>query len=331
MRTPNKWLLEIAEDRAIGTCLIRVDGGRIPGLSFGHLNRCLTLSASLKKAFGTQCRFLMKNIPDGVEYARKSNQIVNTFPEDYSIESEDKLIVDHAEEICADLVIVDLPYKELNISCFQQLKRKQIKSMFIDDSRFINPGADIYMNTSILATKNFDMSTASDTKLLLGPQFFIFDNTLTTTKIELDKDKKNIVLSFGGSDPKDLTGHAVKILLKQKWENTVFRIILGPGYGNAKAIIKSISGREHSFKIIDAPKNIIPYFIKADLVICAGGRTMYELIYLNCKFLPIGSIEWETDAIKQFVKEGLVEMAIPLWSSTQFRTALDTLKMVGYH
>ena len=305
------------------TCLFRVDAGNRKGLSFGHLSRCMILSKILKDLFCTESIFLMKDISEGVLHARRKGCHVAFFPEQAGPEQEMKALFDLADQITPDLFIMDLPNTRLDTRIFDQIKKRSIRSICIDDFRFKNPGADIVFNSSILAPVKFKKGRPSDNQtLFLGPGYFIFDDNLLGDKIIFDKNLKNIVISFGGSDPTNLTFKVTEQLVSLAFKNTCFHIVTGPGYKNSQALCTLICEQGKNFKIIKNPDNIIPYFEAADYVICAGGRTMYELLYLQKDFIPIGSTLIEADAIEAFMQKKMVRFGLAAWNADQFKSKI---------
>ena len=324
-----EWLADLVKATNAETVLIRVDAGKVPGLSFGHLARCLMISDLLTDSFGVSCRFLMKDIPEGVDCAVKAGKLVKTISVNSPAKKTERELLKYASQTKPDIVIIDLP-DETTPSLFQELRNLGIKSMILDDIRFFNPGADIYLNTSILAPKRFKQTGNTFTTNLLGPEYFIFNPPPKSKTISFNRKKKNLIISFGGSDPKHITQKCLELLVKQKWTESIFHVILGPGFGDPAPVSSLISESRASFQLITAPDEIIPYFQAADLAVCAGGRTMYELICLKKKFIPIGSTESEAEAIQEFVRQGWVDTAIPLWNTTDFTTLGSQLNQLGF-
>lgn len=317
------WIKKLFRKKTPGTCLFRVDAGNRPGLSFGHLSRCLVLRDKMEKMFNTQTYFLMKEIKEGVEYARLNGVHVLTIPEKIDADEDFKLTKKVIEKINPDTFIIDLPFYEPGESFFSGLRSKNIQSVFIDDLRFFNPGADFVINSSVHAPDRFEKSE-KDT--FLGPEFLIFDDKLITGKQIFDDDKKNIVLSFGGADPSGLTGNVVNTLSSLDIpEKLVFHIVLGPGYAYKEKIERFIRGKERNFIIVESPENIFPYFESADFVICAGGRTMYELTYLSKKFLPIASSENESQVVKIFLERNLIFSGLLSWDKKEFINKMNSI------
>jgi spore coat polysaccharide biosynthesis predicted glycosyltransferase SpsG len=279
------------------------------------------LSQVIRELFDSENIFLMRGHPEGTKHARDAGEKVKMLARHQKNEADDVLNV--ADDFKADWLIVDLPYSDLDISYFRSLKDRGIKIVFIDDFRFIDPGANVLINSNILASDKMKIYCRDDVRYFLGPEFFIFDESAKNKNPRRKAELLNILLTFGGSDPTNLTRKVVKTLLKERWPLfMVFRVILGPGY-SAVGDLKSLIGSRKDFEIITRPQDIIPYFLGSDLTVCAGGRTMYELFYLNKKFLPIATSDHEAEAVVSFMERGLVDVGLPVWNSADL---IDKIK-----
>ncbi|KPA15167.1 glycosyltransferase [Candidatus Magnetomorum sp. HK-1] len=326
MQSIKNWINQLF-DPAPKRILFRVDAGRVIGLSFGHLYRCLILSRIIKKIYSCETIFLMKNYLEGVNLAVNNNENVIKIKKN---EKDDLFL--SVDKFKADYIVFDLPYDDLDLSYFTLLKKKGLKIIFIDDCRFISPDVDIILNSNIIASKKTILK--NHIKYFLGIDYFIFDESLLTLTPIRKKDFLNIVITFGGSDPTDLTYKVLRVLLEKtkkdkKWEKIYFYVIIGSGYIEyVEKIDILIKHGYHNFQLIKNPPEIIPYFLGSDLVICAGGRTMYELLYLKKRFFPIASIEHECEVIKTFLRYKIVKHALLKWNKHSF---IKTLEMIIEH
>ncbi len=84
-----------------------------------------------------------------------------------------------------------------------------------------------------------------------------------------------ILLTFGGTDPNDLTRKTLNAILNSKY-NGIITIILGLGYKDKKGIKKEFN-KHSNVEIFENVKNISEYMYKADLIFTSAGRTMYEI------------------------------------------------------
>jgi spore coat polysaccharide biosynthesis predicted glycosyltransferase SpsG len=297
--------------------LFRVDAGRIPGLSFGHISRCKVLAEALRKAFSCESIFLMRDIPEGKMYATSHNMKVLLLSPDVDVRTENEIIVTTAAEFKPDWLVVDLPYANMDTSYFAKIREMGARILFIDDSRFLTPEADVILNSSILALDRTRINSETNTRYFLGPRYFIFDDSELRTEPDRIEGIFNIVMTFGGSDPADITLKAVRLLIRKKWNNVLFRVLLGPGYVGIEEI-KELTKDNASFEVVACAPKLLPLLSGSDLTICAGGRTMYELAYMNKKFFPVASAEHEAEAVGEFLRRGFVRHALTSWSDEGF-------------
>jgi spore coat polysaccharide biosynthesis predicted glycosyltransferase SpsG len=255
---------------------------------------------------------MMYDYPDGVNHALQMGEDIVKISNGFG---ENQVILNISSEFKPDWLIMDLPYRDLDTSYFPILQTRGMKICFIDDFRFINPGADVFINSSILAAKRTKKTSGETARYFLGPAFFIFDEFSPGSVRLRKKNMRTVVLTFGASDPTGLTKKVVKTLLKDEWPQVIFWIILGPGNTDVDSVKKLVKGRERNFKIVVNPSNIISFFNGCDFVICAGGRTMYELLYMNKEFIPIATTEHEAEAIVEFTHRKLVDFGMTVWDS----------------
>jgi spore coat polysaccharide biosynthesis predicted glycosyltransferase SpsG len=232
------------------------------------------------------------------------------------------------------MLIIDVPYKNLDTSYFSKLREQGINIVFIDDSRFIHPDVDVLLNSSILASQRMQKINKGkhvNTRYLLGIDYFIFDEYLKKENMVRGQNETyNILVTFGGSDPTSLTMKVLKTLLEEDWPGYTFSIILGPGYPDTNKIETLIGGSRNRFTVIINPENLIPLLQHCDLAICAGGRTMYELLYLKKKFLPIATAEHEAEVIDEFVRQGIIKFGLTSWNHESFISNLKYLTVQAF-
>ncbi len=298
---------------------MRVDAGSVRGLSFGHLSRCLVLARALKKKTHAKIRFIMRDYPEGIEYAIKNGMTVETIPLELSPAEHDALWLQKTEKFNPDWTFIDLPYPDNFSKICSRLKEVGSKILFIDDTRFKSPHVDTFLNSNILALKK-NIIKHPGTKYLLGPEFFIFNPSgRAKVTISSPSEKINVVLSFGGSDPSGLGFNVEKALKTNVTQKKIsLSIILGPGFKQKHKKKTRQLKHQSTTKVVDAPMNIYSHFLNSDLVICAGGRTLYELYMLNIPAFPIASIEHEKPVVRAFIKNNMVKTGLTNWDKKKF-------------
>jgi spore coat polysaccharide biosynthesis predicted glycosyltransferase SpsG len=221
-----------------------------------------------------------------------------------------------------DWYVLDLPYPDIDLSYFPVLRHYNCKIFFVDDARFIDPGPDVLLNSSVLAQAMTPLRHPAGTKYLLGPDYFILDEKRLPAPAVMAGGKVNVLLTFGGSDPTGLTRKVLESLLAGAWGQTHFTVVLGPGFREGEAVAALTAARQDDFTVIKNPAALLSLMAASDLTVCAGGRTMYELRCLGKKFLPIASADHEAREIEEFVRLGLVEYGLNQWRAEQFVAAL---------
>jgi len=328
LRSLKEWIHLLFKDNKIpGTVLFRVDAGRTYGLSFGHVSRCLVLARVLQSECRSEIMFLMRNFPEGVNHVIRNGFKVQKLPVPPDQEERES-IVDAIKEYQPDMLVIDVPYKNIDTSYFSKLREQGINIVFIDDSRFIYPDVNVLLNSNILAPER--MQTINNqkyisTRPLLGADYFIFDEFLEEDTIRVQDEAYNVVVTLGGGDPTSLTLKVLKALLQEDWSGYAFSIILGPGYPDTNKIETLIGGSREEYNVVINPANLIPFLQRCDCAICAGGRTMYELVYLKKSFLPIASAEHEAEVIEEFIRRGIIKVGLTSWDPKPFISNLKYL------
>lgn len=271
---------------------IRVEMGEKVGS--GHFFRCLSLAEELKKRRKTVI-FLISNKEKFHSHGRKK------FP--YLIlkgQTENKKI-QKCKELMSKikLLIIDLPKNEEEYG----KKLENYNIAMINDIGKIKIYTKILINGSIV--KKFQKYKIKNkaTKFLVGPKYMIirkeFAKEREKTKI-LKKPVKNILLTFGGSDEKNITSKILSFLLKTDFQITV---VLGPTNNNKQKIHKIIKNKSN-VKLIINPKKVAPLFSKQDLIISSTGITIYELACLGIPTIMIPINSAQNESAKEMNKRG---------------------------
>lgn len=316
---PELCTLLLEDAPATGPVLFRVDAGRLPGLSFGHMSRCLLLSRTLRSQ-GLPTALLMRELTDGVAFARSQGERVLT--------PTPETLRHHP----ARALIVDLPY-EPEPELLEEARLQGLHVVYLDDTGRACIHADVVLNTSILARPGMYPYVRRN---LLGLEYFFLDAedlSLTHRGRTNRKASRPIhaVMTFGGSDPTGLTDKALTTMaalvtgagLAQQAPALRLDVVCGPGFAGfdkVQALAAQISAR-----VLVAPPRLLPLLAEADLVICSGGRTLYECHALGIPVLAVASTPAEAAAVGAFVERGLIRAGLPAWDTQAFTQELSRI------
>ena len=263
--------------------VFRVDSSSQMGV--GHLMRCLTLADELKKQNHNAtfiCRELKGNLIKSIEHR------VLILPVDKDFQSDDLYLswlgetqeqdVKQTIQVIhdnADLLIVDS--YALDEVWHKQLKPHAKKIMVIDDLADREFDCDVLLNQN-LASKQGDYQgkVPSDCELLLGCEYALLRPEFAAfRKRALEKRKKtqeikNILISMGGSDKKNITYN----VLQQLNDGFNIVVVLSSASLHREMIMDYVKGK--NIEVIINADNMAELMLDADLAIGAGGSTSWE-------------------------------------------------------
>ncbi|MEW5772130.1 MAG: hypothetical protein AB1916_01280 [Thermodesulfobacteriota bacterium] len=288
-----------------GRVLFRVDAGRLPGLSFGHLERCHVLAEQLRAEHGSDIALLMRPLADGLARARALGERV-ALPEEWP-----------ALLAAADILVMDLPY-DPEPEILDAARRAGAFLALLDDTgRDLFP-CDAVLNSSLLANPAM-YPRARHT--LLGPEHFILGPGFAGLRHRGSGDggPALVLFSFGGSDPAGLTLrtlHALDGLAP--FPACRLQVVLGPGFGPTDEVEAALAALPAPGEILRAPRDVAPLFAGCDLAVCAGGRTLYELHALGTPTLALASAPHEEQQVEAFAQRGLIAGGLTCWNDKTF-------------
>ena len=263
--------------------VFRVDSSSQMGV--GHLMRCLTLADELKKQNHNAtfiCRELKGNLIKLIEHR------VLILPVDKDFQSDDLYLSwlgatqeqDAKQTIQvihdnADLLIVDS--YALDEVWHKQLKPYTKKIMVIDDLADRDFNCDILLNQNIVSKQgDYQGKVPKDCQLLLGCEYALLRPEFTSfRKRALQKRQKtqgikNILISMGGSDKRNITYN----VLQQLNDGFNIVVVLGSASLYSEMIIDYAKGK--NIEVIINADNMAELMLDADLAIGAGGSTSWE-------------------------------------------------------
>lgn len=235
--------------------IIYADGGT--NLGFGHLTRVLNLTKILKIKHSSI--FLFDNLDQQSFYKRQ--KVTSIHKNDLPIKKYNLLIID--TKIKESTLLIDLQaFAKSTLVIDNLLIKKDLYNFMVLPSFFEND-------------KNTNPVSMIGEKIFKGPKYLILDPAIYD--VVTPSKKKLITISFGGSDPNNLTLFVLKFL-KNNISLKNVRVILGPGYKHDQSLLEEIINKN---QIINNPKNIYDIFAKSFFVITALGVTLQELFYLG--------------------------------------------------
>lgn len=260
------------------TIVLRVDGDNETGL--GHVYRLITLTSRM--AFNHNVIFLMnKKKKLGIEKVKEHNYPIITF-------KEEKELFERLEEISPGIVINDI--LDTNKEYILNLKDKSYFVVNFEDMGEGSEFADIVINALYENSYPPENHYYGYKYVCLRDEFCIFP------KKEIKKEVKEILITFGGTDPNNLTFRTLKAIERLDLIDIFINVILGLGYKQKKGLYNYVSElKERGFKINvkESAKMMSKEIYNADIVITSNGRTIYEVASIGTPCISISQNERE--------------------------------------
>jgi UDP-2,4-diacetamido-2,4,6-trideoxy-beta-L-altropyranose hydrolase len=312
--------------------VFRVDSSLVMGS--GHLMRCLTLADELQKK-SCQITFICRNLKGNL--IKSINHLVLTLPRNNSFQSDDFYLnwlgatqeQDAEQTIKAiseniDLLIVDS--YALDEKWHQKLRCHAKTIMLIDDLMNRQFDCDVLLNQNLgIHKKDYRNKVLKGCELLLGCDYALLRPEFSKlrekalVKRKGTQEIKNILISMGGSDIKNITYNILKNISNSY--NIV--VVLGRESPYNKMLENYAKNKKITI-IIDA-NNMAELMLSADLAIGAGGSTSWERCCLGLPTLLYVTANNQRTIAENLEKIGAVKIVENL--NKDLRNMTDNLSL----
>ena len=263
--------------------VFRVDAGKVSGLSFGHLYRCIALESELRDFFN--CRFLMSDFPEGISVARSTGLYVEVLLPD----SSDEMVLSRCKH--AVIVVVDVPTPSKFL--LDRLTSRGIVTVVLDDTGNKQLSPTVLINGSLGEEQRRYPSNASPRQRLLGPKYCVMGDEFDAVPARtIVNNPFSLTIFMGGGDPTGMTLKAIIALLSGACGLSL-KVVLGAGYGDASVIEQALTTYGGFNTIVKSPASVAKQLTETDLAILAGGRSAYEAAALGVPAMLLPSAEHE--------------------------------------
>jgi UDP-2,4-diacetamido-2,4,6-trideoxy-beta-L-altropyranose hydrolase len=283
-------LNKIAMNSKYGNLFIRVDAGMQIG--DGHFLRCLTLVNELKNKF-RQIIFISNELPKHFSQIIEKNNFKICRIDGYSHIQEEKIAMKLKKQLIqkdfiqtkkiiekhknsSNYLIVD--HYGIDYVWEKNIRENIEKVIVIDDLANRKHDCDILFDQNFYEDmeKRYSRLIPNFCKQFLGPKFALLRPEFFNARKNLKRrnELKQILISFGGSDPSNETYKALTSInnLEKKY---IIDVIVGSNNPNKKQIMK-LCLKIPFCNFYEQVDNISKYMKKADLAIGGGGVTTWE-------------------------------------------------------
>lgn len=287
------WLAERLEN--MPRVLFRVDGGGEMGM--GHVYRSLAAAEALVKLKPTAdiCFLMRADRPEGAQYVSRKGYQVRVLPGDEA--SALPAIRDYSP----NLIVNDLP--SVNDAYLRSLARLGASTVnFVDSLADIeNPQEVAAVIVAALADEQVELED-----YYAGPAFAILREAFQKRSADIAERGRRVVVSFGGSDPQKLTLKALSALAPLTGTDLDLTAVLGPAFSHRAELDELLTRLAYRPRILSQVEHMADILVNADLVLCSGGMTVFEIAALGRPGIVLCQNVKEEARMQRFARDGSI-------------------------
>ncbi len=293
---------------------VRVDASR--NIGTGHFFRTLALSDYMPD-FNFQPHFIARSLPATcIEFIKLRNYQLTLIPKIKSFQDEIKYLKSLLNHKLSTLLL-DISHEE-TISALKEFisylfeAKTTFKLILIIDglkrtalTNYSNLPADIVV-TPYFGAKSISPNKEKGFLHLAGPEFMIFHKNylkFSPDKRIINSIASKLLVTFGGSDPKNLTLEVLTAFKSFTGQKLNIKIIVGPGFEphQIQQISDASKKLEHKCKIIYSPESLYELLLWCDIAISTTGLTKYEMAMTGTPSILFSIDEDHDNSTKDFL------------------------------
>jgi len=289
------WLAERLEN--MPRVLFRVDGGGEMGM--GHVYRSLAAAEALVKLRPTAdiCFLMRADRPEGAQYVSLKGYQVRVLP------GGEASALPAIRDYSPNLIVNDLP--SVNDAYLRSLAKLGASTV-----NFVDSLADIEKPQEVAAVI---IAALQDEQVELedyyaGPAFAILREAFQKRSADIAERGRRVVLSFGGSDPQKLTLKALSALAPLTASDPDLEVtaVLGPAFSHRTELDDLLKRLSYTPRILSQVEHMADILVEADLVLCSGGMTVFEIAALGRPGLVLCQNAKEEARMQRFARDGSI-------------------------
>lgn len=275
-------------------------------IATGHIMRCLSIANALKEQ-GEEVTFVTADEYGNSFLADSGFAHICLQSKWDDLEQEIDFLVSLIMEKKVKLLVLDTYYVTPH---YMEALHKVTKVAYIDDLHAFMYPCDILINYSIYANTLPYEQEYPDTKLLLGCQYAPLRKQFIGLRApQIKKQIQNILILTGGTDPENLTGNLVEHILSKVYLKGIrTEVICGKFYHYQKDL-EQVAKDNQGVAVLNHVENIQEHMQRADIVVSAGGSTLYELCACGIPTISYALAENQIKNVKTFQELDLIPYA----------------------
>lgn len=287
----------------------KVDANGIIGQ--GHVMRCLTLAAVLRNCWEVACHFIASN-QDTLQLLAETDfpcHCLDRDYRDYSMAAADDTLA-YSRKIGADMILVDS--YDVTDAFLRRLGQGAKVACFWCREAYISADAIINYNIDC-ARQQYDRYYADrKTRLLLGVDYIpLREEFRREATVEVAEEVRSVLVLTGGSDNSEFLEKLIQGLRHHRWCGSMrFTCIMGKYCQFARDILGEGSQSLPSHvRLIPYTPDVLSVIKEHDLVLSAGGTTVYELCAIGMPAVIFSIADNQVGEAEYLGKNGIIPYA----------------------
>lgn len=269
----------------------------------GHVMRCLSIAAAIKKCGQEICFILADEFPLTLLQDRGMHYRVLHTSYDKTDE-ELPLLCKWLSEDKPQLLLIDSYYVSGE---YIAKAGKLVKTAYIDDMFFPSCPADILINYNIYGDMLPYREVANArTALLLGTAYAPLREEFCDVKYSLQEEVKHVLITTGGSDKYNLAGRIVEAALQKAVTGKLHYHIVSGIFNQHYPCLKKLEQEHGNIHIHQNVTNMAELMQACDVAITAGGSTMYELCAVGLPMICFSFADNQKKQVETFAGREIV-------------------------
>jgi UDP-2,4-diacetamido-2,4,6-trideoxy-beta-L-altropyranose hydrolase len=284
--------------------IVRADGG--PAIGGGHVMRCLALAQAWSET-GGRVGFCAAALAPSLRQRllREAFDVIDIEAAAASDGDGDATLA-AAARFGASVAVVDGYH--LPADYRRRLRQGGLTVAAIDDNGEIGTCVeDLVVNQNRHATPEMYRRRAGYTRLMLGTEYALLRKEFvgwSGSPRAFPAHPRKILITLGAADPQNATGRVIAAISPVVLPATRLSVVIGGSSPHAEAIAER-AGRLPGCRVVHDPGEDMPSLMAAaDLAICGGGSTMWEMAYMGTPFVPVIIADNQRLAVQAMASEG---------------------------
>jgi spore coat polysaccharide biosynthesis predicted glycosyltransferase SpsG/CMP-N-acetylneuraminic acid synthetase len=279
--------------------LFRVDGGARIGM--GHVYRSLAIAEEIRSVSpAADIQFLMKaEHAEGVQSVSSEGYPVRALSDE-----SPSMVMKEIHEYSPNIIVNDIPapMRKDYLEVLAKLGASTVN--LVDSLDDIEKPAELA--SVIIAVMHDDQVELKD--FYGGPAFAILRESFAGKPKDACEEGRQVVVSFGGSDPQGLTLKVLRAMssLSREVGGLEVRAILGPAFSYKPELEELLPKLSYQPQILESVEHMADVLSVADFVFCSGGMTVFEIAALGTPGVVLCQNAREQRRMETFAQEGSV-------------------------